>query len=118
MRARSDWPLHFLTLLVTVWCVALPFVWPYTLGHKVGVEYREMLGFYIPELVVGGVVLVCLPLVMLRHRLAVIGLLLAATLAPALEFTIGSPSVGGWETSVLLLSLLSWRLHVRIARGA
>lgn len=115
MRNRPDAVLVFLAALTGTWCVALPFLWAHNLHRLPAVaehmSYAQVLALYTPELVVGAVVLVCLPLVFMRHRFAITGLLFAATLAPTLELALGSPSDAGWPVSVALLVLLSWRLH-------
>ena len=117
MRTRLSFPFISLVTIVIVWCVVLPFIWASNWSQFLKISYWETLSYYIPELVVGALVLVCLPMVLLRHHFAVIVLVCAAVLAPVLTFTIGSLS-GLWPLSVLLLLLLSWRLHVLITRHA
>ena len=117
MRAHLNLPLFLLVTLVFLWCVVLPFIWAFNMAQFLNAGYWEMLNFYIPELVVGGVVLICLPVLFLRRRFAVVGFVFAALLAPVLKFTIGSPS-DSWPLSILLLLLLSWRLHVFTTRQA
>jgi len=116
-RNRSNITIIILVVSVAVWCVVLPFVWPYNVGRIAGIGYWQMLSYYIPELVVGAIVLVCLPLVFLRQRLAVVGLVLAAVLGPIIKITIGTPG-DMWLLSPVLLSVLSWQLHVRKPRVA
>ena len=117
MRTRLGFPFLLFVALVAVWCVVFPFIWAFNLGHSLKIGYWEMLGFYIPELVVGAVFLVCLPMVFLQRRIAVIGLVLAAILVPVLKLTIGSPG-NVWPLTPLLLLFLSWRLHVLISQHA
>lgn len=107
----------FLVALATVWVVALPLFWAYNLyEHFNGaLSYPETLGLYIPELAAGAVFLVCLPLIYLRPRFAVIGLPFAAFLMVVLKFTVGSPT-DGWLVSALFLGFLSSRLHALTTR--
>lgn len=112
---RRGWSFLLMLTVTAVWCGVLPLVWACNTSASLSqMGYWEMLGQYVPELAVGAVFLVCLPIILFWPRLAVMGLLLAAVLAPVLQFTLGSPA-NGWVMSALLLSLLSWRLHVLIA---
>lgn len=117
-RRRRDVTLVVLVGLAVVWCDVLPFVWAHNVDHLAHLGYWRMLALYVPELAVGGMVLICLPLLILRSRIAAIGLLLAAILGPLLRLAVGSPAGELWPVSFILLSLLSWNLHVRFARRA
>ncbi len=102
--------------LATVWVVALPFFWAYNLHKRIdAMSYPETLSLYIPELAAGAVFLVCLPMIFLRPRFAVLGLPFAAFLMVVLKFTVGSPT-NVWPASVPFLLFLSWRLHALTAR--
>ncbi len=118
MRNQLGGKLTFMVALAAVWYLIFPFVWAYNtykyIDHSL-MSYPEFLGFYIPELAVGAIFLVCLPMMFLRPRVAVVGLLFAALLIPILEFTFGSPATA-WPPSVLFLVLLSWRIRAAIAR--
>ena len=118
MRLYRDLPLLLIVGLVVAWCIVLPFVWAHNIDqHYAHMGYWQMLSFYVPELIVGAVVVVCLPFVFFRKRFSAVGLLLAAILGPALKFGIGSPS-DAWAMSFFLLLLLSWMVHVRFSKQA
>ena len=118
MRIQLGAKLTFTVALAAVWYLICPFVWAYNtykhIDHSL-MSYPEFLGLYVPELSVGAVFLVCLPMIFLRPRFAVVGLLFAAILMPILEFTFGSPATA-WPPSVLLLAFLSWRIRAVIAK--
>lgn len=119
MRVRLGIPFILLIAIVVIWCAVLPFIWTSYWSQFLKMSYWETLSFFIPELVVGALVLVCLPMALLRHRFAVIAPICAAVLAPVLKFTIGSLSdLWALSGSVLLLLLLSWKSHILIARHA
>ena len=118
MRFRPSLPLASLVVLVTVWCAVLPLFWALNLSRLAHVGYWEMLGYFKSELIVGALVLLCMPLVFVQHRAAIIGLVVAAASVPVLKFAIGSPSFGVWPVSSIMLLFLSWRLHVFFARPA
>ena len=111
MRILNHLLLTALVLSVMAWCVASPFLWAFYFGDILHIPKLEMLGFYRPELIVGAIVVVCLPLALYRKRIAIVGLLFAALLAPILSFALGSPSSELWPVSAVLLALLSWRLY-------
>lgn len=106
--------LALLTAVVLTWCVALPFVWAYSVGGLAHIRYVEALRLYIPELVVGAVVVLGLGLAFVNGRLAIGILLVAGFLAPVLKFAVGSASSGIWPVTPILLALLSWRLNATI----
>lgn len=118
MRNQLSAKLTIMVALAAAWYLISPFVWAYStykhIDHSL-MTYPEFLGLYIPELSVGAVFLVCLPMIFLRPRFAVVGLLFAAILMPILEFTFGSPATA-WPPSVLFLLLLSWRIRAAIVR--
>ncbi len=116
---HSRYSTRFLLLLAatTLWCVAMPFVWAYNVDKHIDptlATYPQVLALYLPDLVTGGIFLLCLPLVFLRPRAAVVGLACAALLLPVLDHTIRAPA-GSWIMTTPLLLLLAWRLHVRAA---
>ncbi len=112
----------FMVAVAAAYIVVGPFFWAYNIhtdlvrSFQSKISYLEMVSLYVPELAVGAVFLVCLPLIFLKPRLAVIGLLFAALLDPALQFTFGSPA-NVWPVTVLILALLGWRLHALTAGG-
>lgn len=117
MRFHRDILLFLTTGLVLVWCVVLPFFWARNIDQRyVHIGYWQMLSFYLPELIVGAVILFCLPFIFFRKRLAVFGLLTAAILVPTLKFCVGSPSYGTWVISFILLLVLSRIVHVRSSK--
>ena len=93
----------------------MPFLWAARLSRELGVGYLQMLGFYRPELVVGGLVLVSLTLSFRSKSAARIGFLSAAVLAPLLTLILGSPTNGVWLVSTALLFLCSWCLRPNAA---
>ena len=109
MRNQLGAKLTFMVALAAVWYLICPFVWAYNTYKHIDHSLP------IPELSVGAVFLVCLPMIFLRPRFAVVGLWFAAILMPTLEFTFGSPATA-WPPSVLLLVFLSWRIRAVIAR--
>lgn len=106
--------LALLTAVVLTWCVALPFVWANSVGGLAHISYVEALRLYIPELVVGAVVVLGLGLAFVNGRLAIGILLIAGFLAPVLKFAVGSASSGIWPVTPILMALLSWRLNATI----
>jgi len=113
MRNQLGLKLTLMVAFASVWYLILPFFWAHNMYEHIDhseMSYAEFLSFYVPERAVGAVFLVCLPMIFLRPRFAVVGLLFAATLMPALEFTYGSPATA-WPASVVFLLYLSWSLH-------
>jgi hypothetical protein len=110
--------LALLTAVVLAWCVALPFVWAHSIGDLVHISFVEALRLYVPELVVGAVVVFGLALAFVNGRLAIGTLLVAGFLAPALKFAVGSASSGIWPVTSVLLALLCWRLYASIKPSA
>ncbi len=67
--------------MATAWFVVLPFFQPYNTYQHIGgslISYPQFLSYYVPDLAVGAVFLMCQPLVFLQPRFAVMGLLFAA----------------------------------------
>lgn len=122
MQNKLGAKFKFMVAVAAIYIVIGPFFWAYNIrtdlvrSFQSKVGYLEMVSFYVPELAVGAVFLVCLPLMFLKPRLAVIGLLFAALLDPVLQFTFGSPA-NVWLVTVLILALLSWRLHALTAKS-
>ncbi len=111
----------FMVALATVWFVVLPFFWAYNTYQYIDridhdhidyspISYPQILSLYVPELAAGAVFLVCLPMIFLRPRFAVLGLPFGAALMAVLKLTVGSPA-DGWFVSALFLGFLSSRLH-------
>lgn len=107
---------RFILLLAgsTLWCAAMPFFWAYNVSKRVDptlATYSQVLIAYLPDLVTGGIVLLCLPLVFVRPRIAVGGLAGAALLLPLLDHAMRAPT-GSWVLTTPLLLLLSRRLYL------
>lgn len=110
--------LALLAAVALAWCVVLPFVWAHSISGLVHITYVEALRLFVPELVVGAVVVLGLALAFVNGRLAVGTLLVAGILAPVLKFAVGSASSGIWPVTPVLLALLSWRLYASIKPSA
>jgi hypothetical protein len=117
MWSRQNLPFLSLLSLIAGWHIAMPFIVAYNVNQTTHVGYWLMLSFYIPQLIVGGIVMACLPIILKPSRIAVIGLVFAAVLSPILEATIVTAG-NIWPISLVSLLLLSWRLHLCIARRA
>src|SRR5687767_1853213 len=111
---KKPWTFHAGLVLVFVWCVPLPFFWAYNIAERFQQEYSRMLSFYTPELILAVLSAVFLSAAWSGRSWAVAGLLVSATLAPILKFSIGGPSFGTWAVTSLLLGLTAWRLHLLI----
>jgi hypothetical protein len=114
MTNRYNTKFWLLLAATGLWCVAMPFFWAYNLGRRLdpALTYPQVLALYLPDLVTGGIFLLCLPFVFMRPRVAAAGLAFAALLLPALDYALGTPA-GAWPVGTALLLLLSWRLHVQ-----
>ncbi len=120
MRNKLGAKLTLMVAFAAVWYLCGPFFWAYNTYQHIDhtlISYAEFLSLYVPELAVGAVFLLCLPMIFLRPRFAVAGLLFAAILMPILEFTFGSPATA-WPPSMLFLLFLSWRIRAANARQA
>lgn len=96
----------------------MPFLWAHSLSGLAHIGYFEVLRYYVPELVVGAIVVFGLFVVFVNCRLAIGVFLVAAFLSPTLQFTVGSASSGVWAVTPVLLAILSWRLYAAIKPAA
>jgi hypothetical protein len=102
-------------LLTAAWCVALPFYWAHGLSMSFGMPYSTALYVFLPHFILAAVVACCLLLAGFRKRLAVIGFVFAAVLAPVLTAGTNNPASDAWFVSTLLLLLLAWRYRAYLA---
>jgi hypothetical protein len=104
--------------LAAVWCVFAPFYWAYNTANVFELPYGIALRSFLPQLLIAVVVVACLSVTVLRKRIAFIGFVVAAALAPTLALSIGNASSGVWPVTTVLLLLVAWRYRCYLATQA
>ncbi|WP_199609536.1 hypothetical protein [Flocculibacter collagenilyticus] len=102
--------LKILTLIVLIWCVAIPYLWVFNFAAAINIDLIGSFQYFAPELITSLLALMCLIGLYTKQSWVVTIGLFSAVLLPILKTILGSPTIGAWLITSLLMVVLSWQV--------
>jgi hypothetical protein len=90
--------------------VALPYLWAFNFSVSINIDFINSFQYFVPELLTSLLALICLIGIYTRQTWVVTLGLFSAVLLPILKTILGSPTLGAWLITSLLMVVLS--LHI------
>jgi hypothetical protein len=109
-KLKHPFSLKILILFVLIWCVALPYFWVFNFSAAINLDLISSFQYFAPELITSMLALICLIGIYTKQSWVITLGLISAFLLPVLKFLLGSPTIGTWLITSLLMVLLSWHV--------
>jgi len=90
--------------------VALPYLWAFNFSVSISIGFINSFQYFVPELLISLLAFICLIGVYKRQNWVVALGIFSSILLPILKTVLGSPTIGAWILTSLLMVVLSWHI--------